>query len=296
MFALLPLAPAAAQQASAFVSRSPARSAPAVRFADARLATGVRIRYAEQGDPAGEPLILLHGYADSWYSFSRVLPLLPSRYHVLALDQRGHGSSDRPMDDYAMRDLAADVVALMDAKGIARATIVGHAMGSFVAQQTALLAPNRVARLVLVGSATTPRALAGMTDVRAALDSLDDPLPTSFGREFQASTVYQPLPKEFMETVVAECVKLPARVWRSALEGMLSTGPADGLRDAAIPTLVLWGDRDVLAPRTEQDALVAAIGTATLRIHPETGHAVHWERPAELVRDLDAFVRQTASR
>jgi hypothetical protein len=51
------------------------RDAPPLRSADVQLATGVRLRYAEQGDPAGQPIILLHGYSDSWFSFSRVTPI-----------------------------------------------------------------------------------------------------------------------------------------------------------------------------------------------------------------------------
>ena len=66
------------------------------RFADVRLSTGVRLRYAEAGDPAAPPVILLHGYTDSWFSWSRVLPPLAARHRVYALDQRGHGDSDRP--------------------------------------------------------------------------------------------------------------------------------------------------------------------------------------------------------
>ncbi len=302
MLATLPLAlapaPAIAQHPPAFVAAASVgtRAAAPLRFANARLATGVRLHYAEQGDPAGEPVILLHGYADSWFSFSPVLPLLPARYHVFALDQRGHGDSDRPDGAYGMHDLADDVVAFMDAQGIPAATVVGHSMGSFVAQQLALRAPERVSRLVLIGSATTPRNLNGMVDLQSTLDGLEDPVPKAFGREFQASTVYQPLPPAFMDTVVAESLKLPARVWRSVLTGMLATEPAEGLRGLAVPSLILWGDRDVLAPRADQDALLATLGTATLRIYPETGQALHWERPAEFARDLEAFIGRTALR
>jgi pimeloyl-ACP methyl ester carboxylesterase len=71
------------------------------RFADVQLATGVRLRYAELGDPGVPPMILLHGYTDSWFSYSRVLPTLAARHHVFALDQRGHGDSDRPAHGYA---------------------------------------------------------------------------------------------------------------------------------------------------------------------------------------------------
>jgi pimeloyl-ACP methyl ester carboxylesterase len=90
------------------------RHIPTLRFAEAHLTTGVRLHYAEQGDPAGQPIILLHGYSDSWYSFSRVLPALAATYHIYALDQRGHGDSDRPAQGYGMPDFAADVVAFLD--------------------------------------------------------------------------------------------------------------------------------------------------------------------------------------
>jgi len=67
-----------------------------LRFATPQLATGPQVYYAEQGDPCGEPIFLIHPHADSWFSFSRVLTLLPARYHAYALDQRGHGDSERP--------------------------------------------------------------------------------------------------------------------------------------------------------------------------------------------------------
>lgn len=69
---------------------------PNVQFSDVMLRTGVRLRYGVQGDAKGEPVILLHGYTDSSFSYSTVLPLLDRKYRVYVLDQRGHGESDRP--------------------------------------------------------------------------------------------------------------------------------------------------------------------------------------------------------
>lgn len=260
------------------------------RFADANLSTGVRLRYAEQGPADAEPIILLHGYSDSWFSFSRVLPLLATRYRVYALDQRGHGDSDRPAEGYHMRDLAADVLAFMDAKQIVRATIVGHSMGSYVAQQVALAAPRRVSRLVLVGSTTAPRTIEGFDELAKAVNALEDPVPTSFLREFQVSTVYRKVPDAFMDRVVAESAKLPARVWKALLAGMTAAEPAVALGRSGIPTLIIWGEKDAYMPRSEQDALVAAIRSARLKTYPNTGHAPHWERPEEFARDVNAFV------
>jgi non-heme chloroperoxidase len=64
------------------------------------------------------------------------------------------------------------------------------------------------------------------------------------------------------------------------------------LREIDVPTLILWGEQDALFPREEQERLAAAIPGATLKIYSETGHAVHWERPEQVVRDLDAFMEE----
>jgi pimeloyl-ACP methyl ester carboxylesterase len=62
---------------------------PGVRFGTTRLVTGPRLHYAEQGRSDGEAIVFLHGWPDSWFSFSRILRWLPRRYHAFAPDQRG---------------------------------------------------------------------------------------------------------------------------------------------------------------------------------------------------------------
>ena len=89
-----------------------------IRLARTPLATGPTLHYAEQGDRSWEPIIFLHGYSDSWYSFGRVLPLLSPEYDAFALTQRGHRDSDKPECCYTVDDYAADVDAFMDALGI----------------------------------------------------------------------------------------------------------------------------------------------------------------------------------
>jgi non-heme chloroperoxidase len=91
-----------------------------LRFATSRLATGPQVPYAEQGDPGGETIVLLPAYADSWFSYSRVLPLLPTSDHAYTMDQRGHGDSERPACCYTVDDFAADAVAFLDAEGVPR--------------------------------------------------------------------------------------------------------------------------------------------------------------------------------
>lgn len=265
-------------------------SSSSLTTGDQRLATGVRLRYAVQGDPAGTPVILLHGYSDSWFSFTPILPLLPAEYRVHALDQRGHGESDKPESGYHMADLAADVLAFMDAKRIPRAVVVGHSMGSLVAQYVARAAPDRIGGLVLIGSGPSIHSMPGADEFAAGVRAFRDSVPLDFIREFQASTIHRPLSPQFVDRVVQESRRLPPHVWRGIVNGMIASEPVAGAIDARIPTLILWGDRDAVFPRAAQDSLLAALPEAELTVHPETGHAVHWERPDAVARELSAFL------
>jgi pimeloyl-ACP methyl ester carboxylesterase len=267
------------------------QNAPQLWFATVRLASGPQVHYAAQGDPGGEPILFLHGYTDSWFSFSRLLPLLPHRYRALALDQRGHGDSERPDGRYTVDDFTADVVAFLEAVGVERATVVGRSAGSFIARRVAQIHPSRVSRLVLIGSAVTPLKQE-TRELQAAVHTLDDPVPAEFACEFQAANIYVPLPEAFFERAVAESLKLPARVWKGVLDGILAVDDAGDLGRITAPTLLIWGDRDGFFARDEVEALAVAIPGAQLLIYPETGHAVQWERPERVASDLDSFLRQ----
>jgi pimeloyl-ACP methyl ester carboxylesterase len=262
-----------------------------LRFADARLTTDVRLRYAEWGDPAGRPIILLHGYTDSWFTFTRALPYFDPGWRVYIPDQRGHGDSERPAGGYTYPDFAADVIAFMDAKGIKRATLVGHSMGSIIAQGVAIAAPERVERLVLVGSTATVRN-EGVREFQQAVEKLVDPVPEEFAREFQVSCIYHPVPNEFMDHIIAQSQKLPARVWKAVIAGMLAGDYKAQLGRIQTPTLIVWGDKDAFFSRADQDALVAALPNAVLKVYPETGHCPNWERPEQFAQDLKDFINR----
>ena len=268
-----------------------------IQFATTQLTTGPRLHYAEQGDPRGEAIVFLHGYSDSWFSFSRVLPLLSPMYHAFALTQRGHGDSDKPQCCYTPGDFAADVDAFMDAVGIEEATVVGASTGALFAQQVVLSYPRRVSRLVLVGAQTPANEVNEVVvGLQEEVRALEDPVPPEFVRAFQEGTIHQPVPQEFLDTVVSESLKLPARVWRDYLEGAVLSIDQDyvlSLREMDVPTLILWGEQDPLFPHEDQERLAAAIPGATLKVYPETGHAVHWDRPEWVVRDLEEFMKET---
>lgn len=266
--------------------------APVLRFNNINLKTGVRLHYATQGKPSGHPIIMLHGYTDSWYSYSRVLPLLSTEYRIYVLDQRGHGNSTRPAKGYEIPSLARDVLAFMDAKQIKEATIVGHSMGSFVAQHVAATAPHRITRLVLVGSGATLDNDA-VSEFHKAVSGLRDPVPVKFVRDFQESSVFAPVPRQFMDRVIAESLKLPARVWQELINGFLRSDVNAELNKITAPVLVIWGEKDSFFPRSTQDVLVSALSQAVFRPYAETGHSPHWERPEQFVKDLEEFMRKS---
>lgn len=275
--------------ASTLVLSAP-ETAPALRHGVVTLPTGIRMRYVAQGDSTGVPVILLHGYSDTWYSFSRVLPLLPPTLQVFALDQRGHGGTDKPADGYAMRDLARDVLAFMDAQGIGRAAIVGHSMGTVVAQQVAALAPERVRALVLLDGAVHLSEFNGIDELGAAVATLEDPVSLEFTTEFQRSTVHRPIEEAFIARVSEDSRQLPAHAWKALFRGFLEMEPASSLARTRPPALILWGDRDLYATRAAQDRLLQLLPGARLVVLEEVGHAPHWEVPERVARELQEFV------
>ncbi|HHX63436.1 MAG TPA: alpha/beta hydrolase, partial [Chloroflexi bacterium] len=195
-----------------------------------RLANGVRLPYVEQGDSAGIPLLPVHAIADSWRSFERVLTYLPRSIHVYALTQRGHGDADRPAEGYRPRDLAEDLLAFMDALEIEAAVVVGGSSSGVVVQRLAIEHPERVLGLVLLGSPLTFRDKPRMREfVESTILTLTDPLDPAFVREFVESVTARPVPQDFLDTMIEENLKVPARVWQAMFVAMLEDDCADEL-------------------------------------------------------------------
>jgi non-heme chloroperoxidase len=251
----------------------------------------VMLQYVEQGDPSGVPVLLLHGYADSWHSFERMLPHLPESIRAFALTQRGHGDASRPAAGYRSHDFAADLAAFMDALHLEAAVIAGGSSGGFVARRFAIDHPERTLGLVLMGSPLTLRDKPGVLELwDSTVSKLTDPVDPGFVREFQESTLTQPVPQAFLETLVQESLKVPARVWRATFEGLLEDDSSGELDKIKAPTLIIWGDQDAILPRSAQEALAAAIAGSRLVVYPGAGHAFYWEEPDRFASDLVAFI------
>ena len=255
------------------------------------LSKQVKLQYVEQGNPLGLPLILLHGYADSWHSFKRVLPYLPKSIRAFALTQRGHGNASRPVTGYHSRDFSMDLAAFMDTLELETAVVAGGSSGGIIARRFAIEHPNRTLGLILVGS---PLALKDKPGVLALWDStiskLKDPIDPSFVREFVKSQLAQQVPQAFLRTVIKENLKVPARVWRATLKGLLEDDSSDKLKNIKAPTLIVWGNKDGIIPRSDEETLQKRIAGSQLVVYPSAGHALYWEEPARFASDIVAFV------
>ena len=257
--------------------------APVVRFGETRLSNDLRLRYLEQGPTEGDAVLMLHGTSDSSYSFSRVLPLLPATMRVIVPDQRGHGDSDRPSGSYSMDEFAVDALELLDVLKVPRVALVGHSMGSFIARRVAAFAGERVAQLVLIGAGPSGDNPV-IREVAAAVAQLTDPVDPGFVRDFQITTSSETVPRDFLERVVAESLKLPARVWKASFDGLLACTPSHD--EIECDTLILGGTLDAMFSVAEQQDLAQRIRGARLKLFDGLGHAVHWEDPEALARAI----------
>ncbi|MEU3607535.1 alpha/beta hydrolase [Streptomyces sp. NPDC035033] len=246
--------------------------------------------YAAAGRPgSGLPLVLVHGYVDSWWTFEPLLRALPAALRAYAPTQRGHGDADKPEEGYLPEDFADDLVAFLDHLGIERAVLVGGSSGGVPARIVAGRRPDRVAGLVLLG---VPALLADKPGVTAFLETvrtLEDPVDRGFAAEFTRGLGTDRLAPGFLETLVDESAKAPARVWRETLRGLLETDLAATLTGILVPTLVVWGDQDPFLTRSDQQAVLDAIPDSRLLVHEGAGHLVHGEDPERVARELAAF-------
>jgi non-heme chloroperoxidase len=253
---------------------------------------GVTLSYIEHGDPDGIPVIFLHGLSDSLRSFDLVLPYLPPSIRGFAVSLRGHGDSGRPASGYAMADFAADVAQFIAEFDLDPVVLVGHSMGTAVAQRFAIEFPALLSGLVLIGSFVSYADNAVMVEFWPEVDALVDPIDRDFALAFQESTLAKPIPSSYLDTLVAESLKLPARVWKAAMAGIMASDATDSLPRIDVPTLLLWGEHDAFVPRGDQDLQLASIPNAALDVFPATGHAVHWEEPARVAARLTEFIDQ----
>jgi len=282
--------PAEASAAPAAVDQASWNSAKKV----VQLPNGLKLAYVEAGDPAGEPLLLLHGYTDSSRSWSLVVPYL-SRYRLLIPDQRGHGGTDAPECCYSASQFAYDAKLFLDALGVERAAVAGHSLGSMVAITMAAEYPGRVRSITLIGStALVPVERGGwLYDNALALKGPLDP-KSQFGRDWHPANQPTSVDPAFAEAANDEILRIQLHVWHAVMRELASMPVGRHAADVKAPVLILSGGKDPLFPAQHHRSLIAAFPNAEAHVFPELGHNPNWERPAEVAATIDAFLASAA--
>jgi non-heme chloroperoxidase len=255
-----------------------------------RLSTGVQLEYAEQGDAKGIPVILLHGFTDSWKSFEAVLRHLPSSLHVFAISQRGHGNSSKHPTSYHAEDFAKDIADFIKQQKLNQPVIVGHSMGSINAQCFITNYPPLTRALVLVGSFANLKSPA-INEFKKVIDDLKDPVDSTFAAAFQVSTIVKPIPDAMLQAFISESLKLPAHVWKGVAAGWATADYIKALQTFNKPALIVWGDKDAYCPKEDEELLNKTLKKSKLLVYEGIGHAVHWEDPKRFADDLVSFIQ-----
>lgn len=253
-----------------------------------RLRTGITVPcLVQDAGGTGTPLLLLHAWGESRRSFDRLIPLLTGcRIH--APDLRGQGDADKPPNGYALAEQAEDAAAILDALELPHAAVVGSSSGGYVAQQLAVVHPQRVTALVLVGS---PRSMQGRPAFADEVDALSDPLDEAWVRDSLAwFPLIHDVPDWYIEDRVRDGLSMPAHAWKAILNGLCEATPPTESGTIQVRTLILWGAQDNLLPRTDQATLAARIPGAVLKAYPDVAHLVLWECPEKVAADIMAFL------
>lgn len=267
------------------------------QFADV---DGVRLHYQEKG--AGTPLVLIHGYTSSTYSWKDVFESLSQKFRVIAIDLKGFGFSEKPDGDYTRRAQGELVARFLAQLKIEEAWLCGNSMGGETALNVALQNPDLVAGLILIdsegvktnGGESLAPAYVRIPVVNRALTALAltsdnlvrEGLEKSFYDDSKVTTervsyYYRPL-----QTRNGQLAALRARTQAGAL-------PVEqDLNRINAPTLIIWGAEDTLIPLEAGRKINALIKNSKLIVIEKCGHLPQEEAPQRVVNEITDFIEQ----
>lgn len=259
---------------------------------------GVRVHYQEKG--TGTPLVLIHGYASSTYSWKDVFEPLSKTFHVIAVDLKGFGFSGKPEGDYTTRAQAMLVAHLLERLKIERAWLCGNSMGGEVALNLALANPTRVTGLVLIDSGGVKVPGSGslapsyllipvVGRVLIALSLTSDKL------------VREGLEKSFYDRSKITNERLanyyrPLQTRGGQLAALRARTKADlfpieqDLERITAPTMIIWGAEDQLIPLAAGRKMNSLIKDSKLVVFENCGHLPQEEMPARVVEEMTKFI------
>ncbi len=264
-----------------------------VRFAKAN---GVKLAYRIRGE--GPPLVLVMGYrlnSAAWPA--TFIEQLARHFMVIVLDNRGTGLSDKPVNGYAIANMACDIRGLLDCLGIAQVHMLGYSMGGAIAQEFVRQFPQRISRLILcatmAGGHGATYAGASVVSVMRDLDGLS---PEQAARRIWSVTYspgYLERHHRLAEEQMCREIALPTPLHAADLQfqAFAEFDGSDDLANIRCPTLVLTGDLDELISPENSRKIASIISGARLIVIPGCGHRVMWEATGECVAFITEFLQ-----
>lgn len=275
---------------------------------DSRFVTveGLEVHYKVTGEGT-PPLILLHGFGASLFSWREIMSPLGEQTTVLAFDRPAFGLTERPLraewgnrNPYAS-DFQVDLtVAMIDLLGAERAVLVGNSAGGTIAMLTALEYPERVKALILVdpavyaqgGVPAWTRPLLNTPQMRH-LGPLISRRIRTWGLDFARSAWHDP-GKITAEVWEGYQKPLQAENWDVALWELTLAGRpsrlAERLSELTLPVLVITGDDDRIVPTEQSVRLAGELPNAELVVIPNCGHVPHEECPQPVLQAITSFL------
>ncbi len=249
-----------------------------------------RLTVTRQG--SGAPLVLVHGYFGGAGHWRGECAAFADRYEVIAPALAGFGESAAVKAPDSIAGNAALVWDALDAEGIDRIALLGHSMGGMVVQEMTAQQPERVERLVLYGTGSV-----GLLPGR--FETLEQSRQRILTQGMEA-TLRQIAATWFVDGEkapgFATCLEVGRAATEQAALAALSAwetwNGTPNLGRIAIPTLILWGDRDRSYPRPQIDALLAGISGSRLALLEGCAHAAHLEAPDAFHAALGDFLAQ----
>jgi 3-oxoadipate enol-lactonase len=256
---------------------------------------GVRIAYEVLGE--GEPLVFVHGLGYDRQGWGPLPSLLADDFRVVLLDNRGVGESDVPEGPYAVPQMAADVVAVLDDAGIDAAHVFGVSLGGYIAQELAAGYPERVRKLVLASTApggprSHPMPAVGL-EAFARFPTMDREagLRLMVENSLGAHGVRE-RPELTDEIYRYRLERAPSLAgWQAQAYAGATFDGYDRAASIAAPTLVLQGGADTVVDPRNGELLAELIPGARLEVIADRGHLMMWEEGEALAPLVEEFLR-----
>ena len=258
---------------------------------------GLRFHYLDWGTAGRPPVLLLHGGAQTAHSWDEVAPDLARDHAVLALDQRGHGDSDRaPEGRYRRDDFVADVRAFLDDRGVPATTIIALSLGGLNSIAFAARHPERMRGLVVVDVAPTI-ATTGSQAIRSQLAQRDF---ASFEEAVERARAFNPRRSEenIRERLRHALRQLPDGRWTYKFDPAIGSGGLeadfeqlwDAVRKIRCPTLLVRGSESPILAAETAARFTRELGGSEVAEVPGAGHSVMGDNPAGFVAAVRPFL------